>query len=114
MKKAVAILLVFSYALSTTGLALKADYCCNDLKSLKLVLADGAANKEGCCKVKYQAIKIKDAHAAADILVTPALQFAFIHTLNSLPQISNLAHEKNNRCVNIHAPPLYPATSVYI
>ena len=114
MKKVAVIFLIFIYAFSTTGIAVKADYCCNDLKSLKLVLAENAKDKEGCCKVKYQSFKIKDAHAAADILATPALHFTFIHTLNSIFRLNDLVCEQITGFVNIHAPPLYQTTPVYI
>ena len=114
MKKAVLIFLIIIYAFTTAGVAIKADYCCDHLRSVKLVLADGATNKDGCYKIKYQSLKIKDAHAGADILTAPALPFTFIHTLNSYFQISDLAYQQNNGFVNIHAPPLYPATPVYI
>jgi hypothetical protein len=113
MKNAIVIFLIFIYAFSTTGVALKADYCCNNLKSVKLILADNAKDKEGCCKVKYQSIKIKDVHAPADILATSALHFTFIHTLNSVFELNDLVHEQNNLFVNIHAPPLYPTTPLY-
>jgi hypothetical protein len=114
MKKAASIFLVFIYALSTTCVAFKADYCCNNLQSVKLVLADGAKDKEGCCKVKYQSFKIKDAHSASDISTAPALHFSFIHTLNSFFQVNDLIYEKTNCVVSIHAPPLYQTTPVYI
>jgi hypothetical protein len=113
MRKAVIIFLIFIYASSATGAAVKADYCCNKLKSVKLVLADGAKDKDGCCKVKYQSFKIKDTHSAADVLTAPASHFTFIHTL-SLFQVNDLVHERTNHFVNIHAPPLYSTTPVYI
>ena len=114
MKKAAIIFLLFIYALSATGLAVKADYCCSNLKSVKVVLADGAKDKDGCCKVKYESFKIKDVHAAADILTTPALHFTFIHTLNSFFSTSDLTSANENEFTDIHAPPLYQATPVYI
>src|SRR4051812_22447879 len=80
MNKATIILLAFVYVFSTTGLALKADYCCDKLQSIKLILADGAKNKEGCCKVKYQSFKINDVHGASDIVTAPGLVYTFIHT----------------------------------
>src|SRR2546423_15583134 len=88
MKKAAIIFLVFIYALSVTGVAAKADYCCDHLKSVKLVLADGAKDKEGCCKVKYQSFKVKDVHAAANIFVAPSLHYTYIQNLNYLFQIN--------------------------
>ena len=114
MKKAAIIFLVFIYAFSTTGVALKADYCCDVLQSVKLILAYDTKNKEGCCKVKYQSFTVKDAHAAADIIITPALHFSFIHTLNTCFEASNLAYAQHDHFINIHAPPLYPSTPVYI
>jgi hypothetical protein len=114
MKKAALIFLLFVYAFSATGLAVKADYCCSNLKSVKLVLADGAKDKDGCCKVKYQSFKIKDAHAAADILTTPALHFTFIHTLNTFFATTNISSSKENEFANIHAPPLCSAIPAYI
>jgi len=114
MKKAAIIFLVFVYAFSTTGVVVKADYCCNHLKSIKLVLADGAKDKEGCCKVKYQSFKVNDVHAAADVITAPALHLVFIETLNSFFEINNLSFDRNDHIVNIHAPPLYSSTPVYI
>jgi hypothetical protein len=113
MKKTAIIFLIFIYAFSVTGVAVKADYCCNHLKSLKLVLADGAKNKEGCCKVKYQAFKIKDVHAAADVASVPVLHYDFIHTFQSSIQINDFVYEANHP-VNLHAPPLITSTPVYI
>ena len=114
MKKATLIFLILIYTFSTTGVAVKADYCCNDLKSVQLVLADGAKDKDGCCKVKYQTFKIKDAHAAADVLVAPALHFTFIHTLYSCFQLNDLVYKITDHFADIHAPPLYQTTPVYI
>jgi len=114
MKKTALIFLVFIYAFTTTGVAVKGDYCCNNLESVKLVLADGAKDKEGCCKVKYQSLQIKDAHAGADIVTTPALPCMYIYTCNYCFPATGLACEKSDLLVNIHAPPLHTVIPVYI
>jgi hypothetical protein len=114
MKKAAPILLIFIYALSSTGVAIKADYCCDKLQSLKLTLSDYSKDKGTCCKEKYQSFKVKDTHAAADVIDAPAINFTFIHTLNYSFQAINVAYERNNHVANIHAPPLSPATPKYI
>jgi len=114
MKKAALIFLIFIYALSSTGVALTADYCCNKLQSLKLTLSDYSKDKGVCCKEKSQSFKVKDTHAAADILIAPAINFTFIHMLNYSFQAINLAYERSNHFANIHAPPLSPATPDYI
>jgi hypothetical protein len=114
MKKAAIIFLLFIYALSATGFAVKADYCCSTLKSVKLILADGAKDKDGCCTVKYQSFKIKDAHSAADVLTAPVAHFTFIHTLNTSPAAVDFSCGEHNEIINIHSPPLHSATPVYI
>ena len=114
MKKAVAIFLVFIYAFTVSGVAVKADYCCNNLKSIKLTLADGAKDKEGCCSVKYHSLKIKDAHSGADIVATPALPFSFIHTPNASFQTNEFVCGNNILFISIHAPPLHTNTPLYL
>jgi hypothetical protein len=114
MKQVAIIFLIFIYAFSSTGVAVKADYCCNNLKSIKLVLADAAKDKEGCCKVKYQTFKVKDVHAATDAVSVPVLHFNFIHSINLGLHADDLVYEINHHSVNIHAPPLYQTTPVYI
>lgn len=114
MKKAAILFLLFVYAFTSTGFAVKGDYCCNNLKSVKLVLADGAKDKEGCCKVKYASFIIKDAHGAADLINVPALSYCYIHTPNSLFQIIQISQQNDNRFINIHAPPLIGSVPVYL
>ena|SRR5690349_18113925 len=114
MKKAALIFVILIYAFSTTGVAVKADYCCNNLKSVKLVLATDAKDKDGCCGVKYQTFKIKDAHAAVYAIVPPPLHFTFIHTLHLCLQSNDLVYEIADPSSTIHSPPLYKTTPVYI
>ena len=114
MKKAAAIFVFIIYALSATGVAVKADYCCNNLKSISLVLAYTAKDKEGCCKVKYETFKVKDAHAAADVVSTPAVHFTFVHTLTSCLQFSDIISKTTYHVGNIHAPPLISSSPVYL
>ncbi len=114
MKKAAILFLLFIYAFTSTGFAVKGDYCCNNLKSVKLVLADGAKDKEGCCKVKYESFKVRDAHSAADVLLLPELSCNYIHTLNNFFQSNAISQQNDNRFINIHAPPLIGSVPVYI
>ncbi len=114
MKKATILFLLFIYAFTSTGFAVKGDYCCNTLKSVKLVLADGAKDKEGCCKVKFESFKVKDAHDAAVIMNAPALTCSYIQTLNSFFQTNGISQQNDNRFINIHAPPLISSVPVYI
>lgn len=114
MKKAVIIFLLFIYAFTSTGFAVKGDYCCNNLTSVKLVLADGAKDKEGCCKVKYGSFKVKDAHDAAVIIYAPTLSYSYLHTLNSIFQVNGVNEQSNSRFINIHAPPIISSIPVYL
>ncbi len=114
MKKAAIIFLVFIYALSTTGFAMKADYCCNRLKSVKLVLADGAKDKEGCCKVKFQSLKVNDSHAAADVIHAPVLPVVFLPVSHFNFEIHNTTHDTSLDGINIHAPPPLITTPSYL
>jgi hypothetical protein len=114
MKKAAVIFLVFLYGFSTTGIAVKGDYCCDKLKSVTLVLADNAKDKNGCCGVKYQSLKVNDVHAAAHIVSAPASWFILIDVLNNIYTIDIIAHQYQHSFVNVHAPPLITSTPVYI
>lgn len=114
VKRSVIILLAFIYALSTTGFALKADYCCEKLQSVKLVLAEKAKDKDGCCKVKYQSLKVNDMHATTDVVTAPALPFTFIHTRLFVPDYTYTAFSQNNTTGGMHTPPVISTAPVYI
>ena len=113
-KTAIILFLALTYAASSSGFAVKADYCCNILQSVKLVLAEGAQDKEGCCKVKYQSFKVSDTHAAAYIINAPALTFTFIDVPYNSFELNTLASQAGSRFINIHAPPLINSTPAYI
>ena len=113
-KAAIIIFLAFTYAASSTGLAVKADYCCDILQSLKLVLKHKAEDKEGCCKVKYQSLKVNDTHAAADIVKMPASTFIVLDIPYRAFEVNNTVYETGNLFQNIHAPPLISSAPVYI
>jgi len=113
MKKIAIIFLVFIYAFSVAGVAVKADYCCSHLKSVKLVLADGAKDKDGCCKVKYQSFKVKDAHAATSISVIPAHHYTYIQNLNYFFR-EDITGVETIHAKYIHDPPLLSSIPRYI
>ena len=114
MKKTAIIFLILIYTSSSFGLAVKAGYCCGKLVSFKLVLANESKDKEACCKVKFQSLKVNDVHAAADIVATPAIHFTLLYTLNTCFEAGNLAYQQHNGFINIHAPPLSESVPAYI
>ncbi|WP_420832402.1 HYC_CC_PP family protein [Paraflavitalea pollutisoli] len=82
MKKVCLILLLTIYTVATLGISIRQFYCCGKLKSTSLVLSDNApkkcakgGEKDGCCKTKYQSIKVKDSHFVSDEITTPAKHF---------------------------------------
>ena len=114
MKKAAAIFVFFVYALSATGVAVKADYCCDNLRSIKVVFTDVAKDKEGCCKVKYETFRVKDVHSAPDIVNTPPVPFTLVHAPITCLQLNGLTSKTNHLFVNVHAPPLISSVPVYL
>lgn len=51
MRKSIAILLLVVYIISTSGVAIRAHYCCGKLKSINLVL-DSSSDKDKTCNNK--------------------------------------------------------------
>ena len=109
MKKLSLILLICAYALSTMGVGFKEFYCCGKLKSVLVTLADNnkqQCTKEGCCKTKYQFLKLKDNHLASADIHLAAKYFTVLHyytpayNIIALPQ--QIVHANRS-----HAPPLY-------
>ena len=113
VKKTALIFLVFVYVLSSTGVSVKAFYCCEKLKSVKLTLATNENSNDGCCKTIYQSLKIKDTHVMADAIIAPAL-----HHLAQLPFTSppceDFSAEPTKVMGSIHAPPLHRGVPAYI
>ena len=114
MKKTASTFLIVIYAFTTTGFALKANYCCNNLKSVSLVLTEESKEKGGCCPLKLHSFKIKDTHAVVGTVAAPHPHFTVIHFLYDFFQVNTLANNWANREVIIRPPPLYASAPVYI
>ncbi len=78
MKKLALILLIITYSMSTFGVSLKEFYCCGKLKSVSVSLVDTGKAKcskggleDGCCKLKFKTLKVKDNHFASVHPVLP-------------------------------------------
>jgi len=103
------------------GFTIKEFYCCGDLKSVSVVIADdtkGECNKgnekRGCCDNKFDFFKVKDNHFVGDKITIPAKYFTdlvlFTPSYQSFkfnPQTVNVANRSN-------APPLHSGTPIYI
>ncbi len=114
MKRFITIFVAIIYALSTTGFAVKADYCCEKLESVKLVLAEGVKDQDGCCKVKFQSLKVNDSHVATDMVAVPLAPFTFI--IADFPNyfVNNIFNLSNTAANILHAPPLIASVPGYI
>ena len=73
MKKTAIIVLLCIYSLSSLGVGFKAFYCCGKLQSISVSLAENkkSSNESGCCKTKYQSLKVKDQHLTAGQVEVP-------------------------------------------
>lgn len=121
MKKITLILLISIYAFSTFGLSLKEFYCCGKLKSIAVSVTYRGNDKwsktgcnDGCCKTKYQYVKIKDNHLATGEVTIPVNYFSDLFSENlSFQRLSFISPQVNiiNGC---HAPPLHSGVPVYI
>ncbi|MCW3126427.1 MAG: hypothetical protein JWO03_2085 [Bacteroidetes bacterium] len=70
MRKVVAILLLMLYIISSSGVAIKAHYCCGKLQSLNLVLNSSEEKdcKKGCCSDRLAFYKIDDTQSASTVI----------------------------------------------
>jgi hypothetical protein len=110
MKKFVVILVLFSYAVSVTGLTVSSFYCCGKLKSTKIVFAStnkktctGKMSGRKCCKYDESFFKINDNHFGSTVEFVPDAPVAEIVYFNA-----NSFLEKNLSNLIIHcsnAPP---------
>jgi hypothetical protein len=121
MKKVALILLISIYAISTLGVGLKEFYCSGKLKSISISIVPDAKqkcgngdDKSGCCKNKYQYIKVKDSHVKADYIGSAVKVFTVPHTFTSPFKIFLLATPQLNLANRSNAPPLHPGVPDYI
>ena len=71
MRKVVAIVLLLFYIISSSGVAIRAHYCCGKLRSLNLVLnssEDKECKKKACCSDKLAFYKIDDTENASSVI----------------------------------------------
>ncbi len=104
------------------GFSLKEFYCCGELKSISLTIADdgkakcknGDSNTEGCCNNKFQYFKVKDNHvSAAQVILSPQfsadldIYFPAVQGVASCTPIAKVTYQS-------HAPPLHNGVPVYL
>lgn len=121
MKKIALVLLICVYALSSFGVGIKQFYCCGKLKSTSVSLVEDSKEKcakgdkkSGCCKAKFNSLKIKDTHIAADDISNPVKHFTDLHLFTPSFEVMALANEPMDITNPSHAPPAYHGIPVYI
>jgi len=120
MKQLTLILLICIYGLATLGLGINQFYCCGKLKSTNISLAHEAKqkcpsenDKDRCCKTKYQSIKIKDNHVAADIVIAPAKHFSDHYFTGPSFEPTKVISQLRSFANASHAPPLNNKVPIY-
>jgi hypothetical protein len=111
MRKAIAILLILFYIISSSGVAIKAHYCCGKLKSLNLVLNSNEDRecKKRCCSDRLAFYKVDDTErASSEVTFSPSFekifyQVSFIVKSCFEPYSDTCA--ANSVCASIDPPP---------
>jgi hypothetical protein len=121
MKQIALILLICIYALSSFGVGIKQFYCCGKLKSTSVSLVEDSKEKcakgdkkSGCCKTKFNSLKVKDTHIAADDISNPVKHFTDIHLFIPSFELVALVNEPMDIANPSHAPPAHHGIPVYI
>lgn len=121
MKKIAVILLICVYTLSSFGVGIKQFYCCGELKSTSISLVEDSKEKctkgdkkSGCCKTKFNSLKVKDIYIAADDISNPVKHFTDLHLFTASFEVMALANEPMNIANTSHAPPVHHGIPVYI
>ena len=120
VKKALIIFLLFIYTLASFGIGVRQFYCCGKLKSVNLTYVQTkngkckmGNEKTGCCKTKFQSIKVKDAHIAAE--KWHHLTKVFIPVFHQFFQFAVVVPTQYlsayHQCA--HAPPISAITPLY-
>jgi hypothetical protein len=119
MKKFIVILVLFSYAVSVTGLTVSNFYCCGKLRSAKIVFASthkkSCTSKMGnkkCCKYEDSFFKVNDNHTGSTVEFVPdapVAEFGYFDSYSFLENsLSNLIIHYSN------APPPKPLQPQYL
>lgn len=121
MKQIALVLLICVYALSSFGVGIKQFYCCGKLKSTSVSLVEDSKEKctkgdkkSGCCKTKFNSLKVKDTHIAADDISNSVKHFTDIQLFIPSFEVVALVNEPMDIANPSHAPPAHHGIPVYI
>lgn len=121
MKKAVLVIMICIYALSSFGVGIKQFYCCGKLKSTSISFLQDAkekdrngSEKKGCCKTEFKSLKVKDNHIVADDISSHVKYFTGLHLFIPSFEVMAIANLPMATTNASHAPPIHHGIPVYI
>ncbi len=121
MKKLVLILLIITYSMSSFGVSSKEFYCCGKLKSVSLSLVNTGTAKcskggleDGCCKLKFITLKVKDNHFASVHPEAPVKHSVELLSYSTTYEPLVFTSQKVDVINGSHAPPLHKGIPIYI
>lgn len=119
MKKAVIILLLSIYALSSFGIGIKQFYCCGKLTTTHINFAHSnkliASDKKSCCQTIFQFLKVSDTHGAAADIAIPGNDFAVLDLFTPVYQsIAITSFQITGAANRSNAPPLHSGVPIFV
>ena len=107
--------------MSSFGLSIEKFYCCGHLKSVSLSLVASEKNKcgkdgatSGCCKSKFQTLKVKDNHILSTNIAYHKT-FSFVPSLRLYEPIGAFKNFTGLITSNYYSPPqIPPSIPLYI
>lgn len=119
MKKVFTILFLLIYSLSVFGIGLKEIYCCGKLKTIAVTVDDKYQctkdnGHNGCCKIKYLYLKVKDSHLSTistPLLAKPSTE---IHLTTAVYRPVFYNFQPKALINGTHAPPLHNGIPIHI
>lgn len=114
VKKALLILLICAYAISTFGVSIKEFHCCGQIKYVGIsYIAAHFDNRKDCCETTHHFYKITDSHLVAKHITKSVKPFTDqtppAHPLATILPISRLSGYANTT----NAPPVAYKTPIY-
>jgi hypothetical protein len=107
--------------MSSFGVSLKEFYCCGKLKSVSVSLVNtkkAKCNKggveNGCCKLKFKTLKVKDNHFASVHLEAPINNSVEFLSNSTTYEPLVFTSQKVDLINGRHAPPLHKGIPIYI
>ena len=121
MKKATAILFLFIFLISNSGMAVSVHYCGGKIKAVKFLFGDKhpcncgkKPMKPGCCKDKTTILKANDELAKVNSIALKCPLVEFTGIIPAQIVVMPSAHLKYSISPFYHPPPCKPKIPIYL